>query len=177
MFVDFSLHCVDAVKRRFLVNEALCCAAGADVALTESPLEAGLGFACKLKDSQSDFEGKAAIVAQKQAGVHKRLVSVSARDNSREFSLFGHEQELLYRDGELVGALTSGAYSHTLDRAIGLGYVHRDTKMTNKWLNEGKYEVEVTTRDGHSNVGVQRFPVDVSLKCLVDPVGERVRGA
>lgn len=148
---------------------------GAEVSLTETPLEAGLAFACKLKPGQPDFVGKAALLAQQKVGWRKRLVSVQVPAGV-DVSLFGHEQELLYRDGELVGALTSGGYSHTLGCAIGLGYVRGPPKVPQDWMKAGTYEVEVPVRTEGGDVALQRVPVTVSIKCLVDPRGERVRG-
>lgn len=152
---------------------------GGEINPTVTPLEAGLAFACKLKADQPDFVGKSAILAQRKEGWTKRLVSVkaSATDMNKcsPVSLWGHEQELIYRNGELVGALTSGGHSHTLGHAIGQGFIHGPPKVPAKWLQEGSYEVEVPVQmDGA--VGLQRFPVEVSTRCLVDPEGFRILG-
>jgi len=144
---------------------------GADIGLTETPLEAGLGFACKLKPEQPDFVGKAAILKQRKDGWKKRLVCVKA---AADITLWGHEQELLYRDGELVGSMTSGAHSHTLGKAIGMGYIRGPPKVPKSWLDEGTYEVEVPVRTSEG-VALRRFPVDISMRCFVDPQGERIR--
>jgi len=88
-------------------------------------------------------------------------------------SLVGKGKELLYRDGEVVGSLTTGAYSHTLNCPIGLASVAGPAKVPLPWLRSGTYEVEVADPLlGH----VQRFPVEVSNRCLVDPKGLRVLG-
>lgn len=147
---------------------------GADVSQAETPLEVGYGFACKLKPEQPDFVGKAAILAQRKEGWKKRLVSVRMEPGV-DASLWGHEQELLYRNGERVGALTSGGYSYTLGCAIGMGFVHGPAKVPQKWLKEGMYEVEVPIRTAEG-VQLKRFPVQVQTKCLVDPEGARVKG-
>jgi len=93
-----------------------------------------------------------------------------------DVSLFGHEQELLYRNGELVGTLTTGAYSHTLGCVIGLGFVHGPPKVPQGWLGAGAYEVQAPIRNESGAVELRRFPVEVTTKCLVDPKGMRVRG-
>lgn len=154
---------------------------GADVSLSETPLEAGLGFACKLKPGTSDFVGKEAILAQRKAGITRRLVSVkgplgesSAADEG--ISFWGHEQELLYRNGECVGKLTSGGHSHTLGCAIGLAHVQGPPKVPQQWLAEGSYEVEAFGRQADGRVVLRRVPVELSTKCLVDPEGLRGRG-
>jgi 4-methylaminobutanoate oxidase (formaldehyde-forming) len=147
---------------------------GGEIGLTETPLEAGLAFACKLKPEQPDFVGKAALIEQRKVGWTKRLVSVQAHHDV-DFTLWGHEQELLYRNGELVGSMTSGAYSHTLGRNIGLGYVRGPPKVPKKWLETGDYEVEVPVRIS-GELTLRRFPVQISTCCLVDPEGKRIRG-
>jgi 4-methylaminobutanoate oxidase (formaldehyde-forming) len=147
---------------------------GGEINPAVTPLEVGLAFACKLKADQPDFIGKTAVLAQREKGWSKRLVSVRGRA-SDAISLWGHEQELLYRDGEVVGALTSGGHSHTLGCAIGLAFVHGPPKVPVKWLKAGSYEVEVPVRE-EGEVRLKRFPVEVSTRCLVDPEGKRVLG-
>jgi len=81
-----------------------------------TPWEAGLGWVVKL--DQGDFVGRAALVAQKQAGVGRKLVGfeVEGRGIARQ----GHE---IY-DGETkIGAVTSGTFSPTFEKALGLAYV------------------------------------------------------
>jgi len=148
---------------------------GGDVSETETPLEVGMAFACKLKDSQPDFVGKAAILAQRKEGWRKRLVSVKLAGDA-DVSLYGHEEELLYRNGELVGSMTSGGFSHTLGCAIGMGLLRGPPKVPLDWIREGSYEVEVPVRAEGGAVELRRFPAEVSTKCLVDPKGARVRG-
>jgi len=147
---------------------------GGEVAPSLTPLEAGLAFACKLKPEQPDFIGKAAILAKRAEGITERLVNVKARAGEN-MSLWGHEGERLYRDGEPVGLMTTGGYSHTLGCAIGQGFLSGPAKMPVKWIQAGSYEVEVPVQeDGVCHL--RRFPVEVSTKCLVDPAFERVLG-
>jgi len=76
-------------------------------------------------------------------------------------------RETLYRDGERVGWLSSGGYGHTLQCAIGLGYVRRPQGLSREYLLAGHYELEVAT---------QRLPCRIHLGPLYDPRSERVRG-
>lgn len=153
---------------------------GADVSLTETPLEAGLAFACKLKVGSADFVGKDAILARREAGITKRLVSVRGPEGEATatdggVSFWGHEQELLYRDGDLVGKLTSGGHSYTLGCAMGLAHIRGPPKVPKQWIESGSYEVELPVRLPDSRVVLRRVPVELSTKCLVDPKGDRVR--
>lgn len=89
---------------------------GHELDRTTTPWEAGLGWVVKL--DQGDFIGRAALVAQKEAGVERKLVGfeVEGRGIARQ----GHE---IY-DGEAkVGAVTSGTFSPTFEKALGLAYV------------------------------------------------------
>lgn len=145
---------------------------GHDISQQHTPLEAGGAFAVKLK-TEVDFLGRDALAAQRVAGIKRRLVSVELEDSSA--SLWGgHGSELIYRDGQVCGFLTSGGYSHTLGKPIGLGYVEGD-KVTKQWIEAGTYEIGVTARSA-GGVQIQRFPARVSMKALVDPKGQRFRG-
>ena len=45
-----------------------------DLRSDDTPLEAGLGFTCKLQ-SNIDFQGRAALEKQKSEGIRKRVVA------------------------------------------------------------------------------------------------------
>ncbi|MDF2629985.1 MAG: glycine cleavage system protein [Symbiobacteriaceae bacterium] len=82
-----------------------------------TPLEAGLGFAVKLKKG-TDFIGRAALEAQKANGLEKKLVGFEMID--RGIPRQGYE---IAKDGTVVGSVTTGTMSPTLGKNIGLGYV------------------------------------------------------
>ncbi len=90
--------------------------------LTEqiTPLEAGLGWTVKLEKGH-DFIGQQALADEKRDGLRRKLVGIELRD--RGVPRAGYP---VLRDGQKVGALTSGTMSPTLNRAIGLGYVTPD---------------------------------------------------
>ncbi len=81
-----------------------------------TPLEAGLGWVVKLK--KGEFVGRDVLVAQKQEGLRRRLAGfeIVERGIARE----GHE---VFAEGERVGEVTSGAWSPTLEKAIGMVYL------------------------------------------------------
>lgn len=86
--------------------------------LTEqtTPFEAGLGFAVKL--DKGEFTGREALLAQKARGVARRLVGFEMVERGiprKGYPLFAGERP--------VGEVTSGSFSPTLERDIGLGYV------------------------------------------------------
>jgi aminomethyltransferase len=89
---------------------------GNDIDPTTNPFEARLGWAVKL--DHGDFVGRAVLSELKAAGTRRRLVGV--RGSGRRPMRAGHD---VLHDGAVVGSLTSGGFSPTLEVGIGLGYV------------------------------------------------------
>jgi 4-methylaminobutanoate oxidase (formaldehyde-forming) len=133
----------------------------ADIGPDYTPLEAGLGFALKLK-SDTPFLGREALLAQKTKPLGKYLCSFTV-DPERAVLL---GRETIYRDGERVGWLASGGFGHTVQKAIGLGYVRRREGVERDWLLAGNYELEVAT---------ERVPCTIHLGPLYDPKMERIK--
>ncbi len=129
---------------------------GQDVSPRETPLDIGMKFACKLKPDDPDFVGKDALL--KQAPSKMLVTVVPDAQDKEDISLWGSGTELVYRNDELVGYVTSGGYSHTADQPFGLALL--DTfKLSNK---SDQYEIEIVTANG-----VQRFPVRLTKKNLL----------
>jgi len=89
---------------------------GHEIDETTTPLEANLGWICKL--DKGDFIGRDALAKQKEVGVKRKLVGfeVTNRGIARD------DQEVLI-DGERVGKVTSGSPAPFLKKNIGLAYV------------------------------------------------------
>lgn len=82
-----------------------------------SPLEAGVGFAVKT-NKESDFIGKAALIAQKEEGLKRKLVGieVTGRGIPRHgYKVFSGEKE--------IGSITSGTRSPSIQKNLGLALV------------------------------------------------------
>jgi len=138
---------------------------GHDISTEDHVLEAGLGFAVKTDKPAGkfgDFIGREAVLRKKQAGLSKRMVQFQLNDP--EPLLF--HTEPVFRDGQLVGYLTSGNYGHHLGAAIGLGYVETETGEKPADVLASTYEIEVA--------GV-RVKAQASMKPLYDPKSERIR--
>ena len=133
---------------------------GSDIGPDHTPLEAGLGWAVKL-GSDTDFIGRAALEAQRQAGVKKLMAGFLA---APEVVL--HGRETIYRNGERVGWLSSGGFGHTLGKSIGYGYVRNADGVDDDFVLSGEYELEVAT---------ERVPCAVSLKPFHDPRNRAVK--
>lgn len=135
---------------------------GSDIGPDYTPLEAGLGFAVKLK-SGGPFHGREALEAQARGGVKRRLVAFTV--DEPDVVLLGKETVL--RDGEQVGWLTSGGFGYTLGRPIGYGYVAReDGKVDADWLKQGRYELVVAA---------DRVTCELHTRALYDPKMARIK--
>jgi len=131
-----------------------------DITPDETPYEAGLGFGVKLH--KGDFIGRKALLAQKKDGLKRKLVMVTLADP--EIMLYGSEP--MYRNGVWMDNLRSGAYGFKVGRAVGMGYVKNDTPVTDAWVLDGKYELEVQGK---------MVPATVHIKSPYDPDNQRVR--
>ncbi len=128
-----------------------------------NPVEAGLTFACKLGGGVA-FLGREAVEKAKAAGPRRRLVSLVLADPG--VTMWGGE--LILRDGEPVGQVTSAAWGETVGAGVGLGYI-RDPAgdpVTAAFAGTGSYQV---------NVGGQLAAATASLRPPYDPAGARVR--
>ena len=133
---------------------------GSDLGPDHTPLEAGLGWAVKLRKN-TPFLGREALEAQREQPQKKLLAGFLA---DPEVVLLG--RETIYRDGERVGWLSSGGYGYTLGRSIGYGYVRNGGGVDRDYLLSGSYELEVAT---------ERVPCEISLEPFYDPKMERVK--
>ncbi|MDX1402715.1 MAG: FAD-dependent oxidoreductase, partial [Kiloniellales bacterium] len=82
---------------------------GHDITDVDSPVHAGLSFACAF-EKNIPFIGRDALLSQKEKGVSRRMVQFALKDPE---PLLYHN-EPIWRDGEIVGYLTSGNYGHHL---------------------------------------------------------------
>jgi len=98
--------------------EKALCLYGNDIDETTNPLEANLGWTVKF--DKEDFNGKEALEKVKEDGVKRTLVGFIMQE--RGIPRHGYEIKV---DGEVVGEVTSGSYSPTLDENIGLAYVDK----------------------------------------------------
>jgi aminomethyltransferase len=89
---------------------------GSDMDDSTTPLEAGLAWVVKL--DKGEFVGRDALLAQKAAGVAKKLVGFTLTDPG--IARHGHP---VLQDGRKVGEVTSGTKSPSLGSSIGLAYV------------------------------------------------------
>ncbi len=101
---------------------------GNDIDDTTTPLEAGLGWTVKF--TKPAFNGRAALVAQREQGLRRRLVG---------FELDGrrvprHDMPI-ESGGRVVGRVTSGTFGPSVGRPIGMGYVETASAVTGGTLD------------------------------------------
>ena len=99
--------------------EKAFCLYGNDIDDTTSPLEAGLGWITKFS---KDFTAKALIESQKTSGIQKKLVGFEMIERG----IPRHDYLIKTAAGTVIGKVTSGTQSPSLQKAIGLGYVEKD---------------------------------------------------
>jgi len=90
---------------------------GNDMDETVSPLESGLAWTVALEGTR-DFIGRAALEAQRAAGVPRKLVGLLLQERG---VLRSHQKVFAGTAGE--GEVTSGTFSPTLERSIGIARV------------------------------------------------------
>jgi 4-methylaminobutanoate oxidase (formaldehyde-forming) len=133
-----------------------------DITPDHSPLEAGMGWAVKLKKN-TPFLGREALQTQAAKKLPKLLACFAVDDPS--IVLLG--RETIFRNGKQCGWLSSGGYGYTLRTNIGIGYVRdRENGVASEDVLSGEYELEIACK---------RYPATVSLQPLYDPKMERVK--
>jgi 4-methylaminobutanoate oxidase (formaldehyde-forming) len=134
---------------------------GHDLGGEDTPLEAGLDFAVRL-EKRAVFVGRDALLARREKPLARRLLVFVLDDPE---PLLYHD-EPIWRDGTLVGRIASGAYGHTLGRAVGLGWVGHPDGVTEAYVTSGRWEVEIAC---------ERHRARAQLAPPYDPKSLRVR--
>ena len=113
---DLGVAPIGLAARDTLRFEVCYCLYGHELEEDITPLEAGIGWAVKLK--KDAFTGLAALRAQQAAGVPRKLVclEVTGRGIARQGA------RVLWQ-GRDVGFVTSGTFSPTLKKALALALV------------------------------------------------------
>jgi aminomethyltransferase len=102
--------------RNTLRLEAGMCLYGHEIDAETTPLEAGLGWICKLEKGR--FLGSEILATQKRTGAHRKLVGFEMLDKR-----IGRDGYPVTISGREAGRVTSGGPSPTLKKNIGMAYV------------------------------------------------------
>ena len=120
-----------------------------------TPFEAGLGRFVKL--DKGEFTGRDALLRQKEAGVPQEFVTLEVH-GVNDADALGNEP--LYRDGEMIGRATAGAYGHHVGKSLAIGYVKTG-------MGEGEMEIEILG---------SRYAASVIPESPYDPENSSLRG-
>jgi len=132
-----------------------------DITPNDTPFEAGLGWAVKLRKN-TDFLGRRALEGLAGQPLKKRLMGFTVDDPS--IVLAG--RETILRNGEPVGYLTSGGYGYTLGQNIGYGYVRHAEGVSDDYLKSGTYELVVAA---------EKTPATLHFGPMFDPAMDKIK--
>jgi 4-methylaminobutanoate oxidase (formaldehyde-forming) len=135
---------------------------GADIGPDDSPVEAGLLFACKLA-GEVPFLGREAVEKVKASGPRRRLVSLVLDDP--DAMLWGGE--LVLRDGVAVGQVRSAGWGQALGSCVAIASVWRrdGDAVTPDYLRSGAYAVDLAG---------DIVPATLHLRAPFDPEGAKI---
>jgi dimethylglycine dehydrogenase len=110
--VDFGLRAMDSLRL-----EKGYRAWGADLNTELTPLEAGLERFVAF--DKGDFVGRDALLAQRRAGLRKRLATLEV--DALDADCWG--SEAVWDGGRVAGITTSGGYGYCLGRSLAVAYL------------------------------------------------------
>jgi len=122
------------------------CLYGNDIDDATSPLEAGLGWITKLNKTTS-FTAKEILEKQKAEGIKRKLVGFEMIERG----IPRHHYQIVDKDNNVIGYVTSGTQAPSLGKAIGLGYV----KLEHAALDS---EIFISIRNNAVKAKVVKFP-------------------
>jgi aminomethyltransferase len=103
-------------SRNTLRLEAAMALYGHEIDEKTTPLEANLGWICKL--DKGEFIGRDVLLRQKSEGTERRLVGFEMMERS-----IARDDQEVYVDGKVVGRTTSASPAPYLRKNIGLAYI------------------------------------------------------
>ncbi|WP_288441618.1 FAD-dependent oxidoreductase [uncultured Pseudomonas sp.] len=128
---------------------------GRELTTEYSALASGMGYF--IKSEKGDFEGHAAVIAEKGAPSSHRLVLMEVEAGRAD--ALGSEP--IFQGDEMVGLTTSGAYGYRVEKSLALGFIRRDLVGPGTQLS-----IEILG---------ERCPAIVTRNCVYDPTGARLK--
>lgn len=113
---DFGIKPVGLAARDTLRLEMGYCLYGNDIDDTTSPIEAGLGWITKFT---KDFINAEYLKKEKENGPIRKLIAFTLDERG----IPRHGYDIVDESGKIIGVVTSGTMSPSLDKGIGMGYV------------------------------------------------------
>jgi len=140
----FNMKPIGLGARDTLRLEMGFCLYGNDIDDSTSPIEAGLGWITKFTKK---FTNSDALQAQKEAGITRKLIGFEMIDRG----IPRHDYEIVDAEGNVVGKVTSGTQSPSLQKAIGMGYIL-------KGMDKEGAEIFINIRNNKIKARVVKFP-------------------
>jgi dimethylglycine dehydrogenase len=119
------------------------------------PHEAGLGRFVDF--GKGDFIGRSAALEERERGGELRLATFAV--DAADADALGDEP--IWHDGKVVGWVTSGAFGHSVQQSLALGYIPAGLAGA-----DSGFEIEI--------IG-ERRPATLRRQAAVDPSGARMR--
>jgi aminomethyltransferase len=141
---EFEIEPVGLGARDTLRLEMKYCLYGNDIDETTNPLEAGLGWITKLE--KGDFIGSDVLKKVNKEKPVRKLVGLQLED--RNIARHGYE---IFYENKIVGNVTSGSLSPSLNYPIALGYVGAEYALLDTGLT-------VKIRNRHTQARVVKTP-------------------
>ncbi|MBS1260738.1 MAG: Aminomethyltransferase [Calditrichaeota bacterium] len=116
---EFEIEPVGLGARDTLRLEMRFALYGNDIDETTNPLEAGLGWITKV--NKGEFIGRDAVMQVKEKGITRKLVGFEVEDKA-----IPRKNYQCYQSDTKIGKVTSGAWSPSLDKGIGLAYLDKE---------------------------------------------------
>ena len=118
---------------------------GNDLSVDRNPIEAGLGWCCK---EETGFIGSAAVAEARASGTAERLAPFALTERG----IPRQGNTVLDREGTRAGVVTSGTFSPSLERGIGMAYLRSQ-------LTEPGTEVEIDVRGRRRPARIESRPL------------------
>jgi aminomethyltransferase len=141
---EFGIKPIGLGARDTLRLEMGFCLYGNDIDDTTSPIEAGLGWITKFT---KQFINSEALLNQKNNGVTRKLVGFEMIDKG----IPRHNYEIIDKNNNIIGHVTSGTMSPSLKKSIGMGYVKSE------FAKEGS-EIYINIRNNALKAKVVKLP-------------------
>lgn len=116
---QFGIKPIGLAARDTLRLEMGYCLYGNEINDTTSPIAASLGWVTKFT---KDFVNCDNIKADKENGVATKLIGFEMIDRG----IPRHDYEIVDAEGTVIGHVTSGTQSPSLNKGIGMGYVNKE---------------------------------------------------
>ncbi|WP_069866793.1 GcvT family protein [Pseudomonas citronellolis] len=128
---------------------------GRELTTEYSALSSGMGYF--IKADKGDFEGREAVLAEKERPGTHRLVLLEVEAGPAD--ALGSEP--IFLEGEIIGLTTSGAYGYRIEKSLALGFVKRELASPGTLL-----DIEILG---------ERYQATVTKGCAYDPTGARLK--